>query len=82
MRSLNPDSLNSVLLWCPELDALRISVEFVTPEFLSLTSGEHPLRIIDLDCSGDSPGRLEKFTPSLVRLPCAKPAYSLTLTRP
>jgi len=67
MRSLNHNSLDEVLLWCPNLEALRVSVELVTPQIFSLVSGQHPLKILDLDGSDTSLVPIMQFTPLLIR---------------
>jgi len=66
MGSLNADSLDGVLSWCPNLTALRVNIELVTPELLEKISGKHPLRILDLDCAGHNVAQLMSFTPDMI----------------
>lgn len=68
MRLLNYDSLNPILSWCPNLQALRISVELVTPQFLSSMPSQHPLRTLTLDCTGDNLLPIDPFVPAMVCL--------------
>jgi hypothetical protein len=46
-------ALDYVLLWCPNLIALRISADYITDNlFKQENAGQaHPLRILELDCS-------------------------------
>ncbi|KFX93111.1 hypothetical protein V495_05105 [Pseudogymnoascus sp. VKM F-4514 (FW-929)] len=49
---LPPGVLNGVLQWCPNLVALRISVDYVSDALLEGNGVKgHPLRVLELDCS-------------------------------
>ncbi|OBT77744.1 hypothetical protein VF21_03816 [Pseudogymnoascus sp. 05NY08] len=52
---LPPGVLNGVLQWCPNLVALRISVDYVSDALLESNGVKrHPLRVLELDCSNSA----------------------------
>ncbi|KFY28852.1 hypothetical protein V493_02730 [Pseudogymnoascus sp. VKM F-4281 (FW-2241)] len=52
---LPPGVLNGVLEWCPNLVALRISVDYVSDALLEPSGVKgHPLRVLELDCSNSA----------------------------
>ncbi|KAM3068442.1 hypothetical protein ACMFMG_009581 [Clarireedia jacksonii] len=59
MSRIGGGALDHVLLSCPSLIAFRISADFITNAlFQSIPTG-HPLRILDLDCSGTAGAEVE-----------------------
>lgn len=55
LMTLPPAALNGVLEWCPNLIALRISVDYVSDALFEPNGVRgHPLRILDLDCSNSA----------------------------
>lgn len=53
MNHFFPSSLDTLLLSCPSLLALRISADFISPSLFTSIPLRHPLRILDLECSPD-----------------------------
>lgn len=56
MVKLPPGALDDVLGWCPNLTALRVSVDYISDVLFEpghIPKG-HPLRILDLDCSNSA----------------------------
>ncbi|QSZ32396.1 hypothetical protein DSL72_001970 [Monilinia vaccinii-corymbosi] len=52
MNRMGVGALDYVLLMCSSLTAFRISADFITDAFFENIPLNHPLRILDLDCSG------------------------------
>ncbi|APA08780.1 hypothetical protein sscle_04g035500 [Sclerotinia sclerotiorum 1980 UF-70] len=52
MNRIGVGALDYVLLMCPSLTAFRISADFITDALFENITLKHPLRILDLDCSG------------------------------
>ncbi|RAL61842.1 hypothetical protein DID88_002905 [Monilinia fructigena] len=69
MNRMGVGALDYVLLMCPSLTAFRISADFITDALFENIPKDHPLRILDLDCSGtavdliDTMEDLESETP-------------------
>ncbi|KAI9640338.1 hypothetical protein NHQ30_011080 [Ciborinia camelliae] len=78
MNRMGVGALDFVLLSCPTLTAFRISADFITDELFKNIPQDHPLRILDLDCSGTA-GTEVNITAGAVydaveegRLPCLR----------
>lgn len=52
MNRMGVGALDYVLLMCSSLTAFRISADFITDALFENIAAGHPLRILDLDCSG------------------------------
>lgn len=52
MNRMGVGALDYVLLMCPSLTAFRISADFITDALFENIALDHPLRILDLECSG------------------------------
>lgn len=52
MNRMGVGALDYLLLMCPHLTAFRISADFITDALFENIPVNHPLRILDLDCSG------------------------------
>lgn len=52
MNRMGVGALDYVLLMCPSLTAFRISADFITDALFENIPQDHPLQILDLDCSG------------------------------
>ena len=51
MSKLRKGVLDTVLFLCPNLVALRIDADYISNDIFECIPHEHPLRILDLDCS-------------------------------
>jgi hypothetical protein len=51
MSKLSPAALDLVFTFCPSLIAFRISADYISNEFLQFIPPNHPMQILDLDCS-------------------------------
>ncbi|KAG0650135.1 F-box [Hyphodiscus hymeniophilus] len=59
MPQLQVGVLGHVLLLCPNLLALRISADYISSSLFQSIEAGHPLRILDLDCSGTATADVE-----------------------
>lgn len=52
MSKLRTGVLDYIFTLCPSLEAFRVSADFVSNHMFEAIPQRHPLRILDLDCSG------------------------------
>ncbi|ESZ94501.1 hypothetical protein SBOR_5114 [Sclerotinia borealis F-4128] len=78
MNRMGVGALDYILLMCPILTAFRISADFITDALFENIPQDHPLQILDLDCSGTA-GTEVNITAGAVyeaveegRLPCLR----------
>jgi hypothetical protein len=59
MPNLQVGVLDHVLLLCPNLVAVRLSADYISSALFQSIENGHPLRILDLDCSGTATADVE-----------------------